>query len=223
MFEVDLGAPDAEPDDLFGAGLASMDPPATQAELADLIDVMSEMSADEMAAWADAELAELEAEGQADTALGGWLDGMNDRQFANVREEAALYGGREMGFLDFAQNIDRMLATQAERERDRQAEDRAGQGRRRPTAEIRLSNALGRIGRGTFLYGQQPVTDLANDPGADALLDGGGGGHGLGPAGIYDEMTYQLTGQHIIPAGQRGPRRQPMPRVDRLAAKIGVK
>lgn len=116
--------------------------------------------------------------------------------------------------------IDVLLAGQTDREHQRQAEDQPEWGRRRASTEVRLSNALDRVGRGTYLYGESPTADLANtwgDLDAGALFS-------PGTASQYDvmaEMQYQLGNRPGLPPARE--RRQPLPPVQGLAARIGLR
>ena len=194
--------------DLSGLG-------ATQQEIADLLDVLSEpgmngygYDEDQAAAtWAaslsDAEFAELEASYQADQHLPG--------------PELAGTGGT--GGYDLANEmdaIDVMLAGQADREATRRAEDAAGQGTRRPSTEVRLMAGMDRAARGTLTYGGTPAgADLAADPDIDAMFSTG---PALNAAEVADRMRYELRGG-ARPQG----RGEFTPPVKDLAARIGLR
>jgi hypothetical protein len=118
-------------------------------------------------------------------------------------------------------DIDAMLGQLTDREHLRQQQDQAEQDRRsgphhrRPTAEVKLSNALDRVSRGSYTYGQEPAIGLAADPAVDALFSTG---PSLNALEVRDQMRYQLAGG-AKPQG----RGQFQPPVRDLAARIGLR
>lgn len=224
MHEIDLAAPAGEPDYQFGGGLdmTGLDP--TEAELAILLDAVGELSeqewTDEIASLPDDELAGLEADAMLNEAESNtWMDAQTDEQFANLSNDASAYSsGDYVGYLHEVHRIDATLATQAEREHTRRAEDdgdaqrRGGSRHRRPTGEVTLANSLDRLARGTYLPGQLPVDLAGDDPFSTA------------PAAtaqdVLAEMAYQLTGHGLPPARSR---REPLPPVQALARSIGLR
>jgi hypothetical protein len=121
-----------------------------------------------------------DADGQA---AADWIDGMSDSEFSEMLAEyeadshlpgPELAGAGSDSTYDLANQMDAIdlpLAGQTDREYQRQAEDQPERGRRRASTEVRLSNALDRVGRGTYLYRESPTADLANTWGD---LDAGG-------------------------------------------------
>jgi hypothetical protein len=196
--------------------LSGMD--ATPFEIGAVLDAVSEADAEAgtgaydpdgqaAADWAasltDAEYAELEARYEADTALPG----------------PELAGADVGGVIDLAADmsaVDAILATMTDREHARQAQDAAETGKRRGSTEIRLSNALNRVAAGTYLYGGQPATDLANWQGGGFADDQFG--TSLNAAEVTDHMRYQLRGG-AKPQG----RGQFAPPVRDLARQIGLR
>ena len=187
---------------------------ATSAEIGQVLDAVGE--ADE----------EMWAEEQA---LDTWAASLTDDEIAQLEHEAALDGygsGPELaygmdgdgagGYLDMtAGDIDAALAAMTDREAVRQRQDAAERGGRRGSAEIRLASAMGRLQAGTYLYGQAPA-DFARDPQIDDLFSTG---PLAGPADVREQMLYQLAGG----ARPRARGRQPMPPVQGLAARIGLR
>lgn len=167
--------------------------------------------------------------------LDAWAAGLTDAEIAQLEHEAALdgygsgpdlandpdtgYDAYELAGESQASLIDAALASMTDREHERQVQDAAERGHRRASTEVRLSNALGRVGAGSYLYGQQPA-ELAN------ALDGPGWADGqfstgpvAGPSDVRAELAYQLRGG-LAPGRAR---RQPMPPVGGLATRIGLR
>ncbi len=201
---------------------------ATPFEVGAVLDAAAEVDAEmEAGTWAGAY--DADAEAAAD-----WAGSLTDEQFADLMSEyeadQALAGhdGPELAGADAGNvvdlagdisQIDAMLAGMTDREHARQVQDadtrrrRSGPHHQRPTAEVTLANALDRVGRGTYVYGQS--ADLANDPDIDALFSAG---PSLNALEIQDQMRYQLTGG-ARPQG-RGEFRPP---VRDLARRIGLR
>lgn len=160
--------------------------------------------ADQAASLTDSELDELLASYTADQHLPG-------------PELAGADTGEVIDLAGDVSQLDAMLATMTNREHQRQAQDAAESGKRRGSTEIRLANAMDRVAAGTYLYGQEPVTDLANRGGGWAD-DQFGTGPSLNAAEVADRMRYELLGG-AKPQG-RGEFRPP---VRDLAARIGLR
>jgi hypothetical protein len=212
-----------------GLDLGDLDP--SPDEVAAVMDVIAELdeqgwggieggghpdlfSADDLAAaeWAGSlsgpEWDDLLAEYEADTALG---------RLPGNPELAGADAGNVIDLAGDMRQIDAMLSQMTDREHQRQVQDAAESGRRGST-ETRLANALGRLGRGTYLYGQEPAgADLANWQGgtADDLFSTG---PSLNAAEVADHMRYQLHGG-ARPQG----RGRFTPPVRDLAARIGLR
>jgi len=245
MREISLSSGDWDDLDEDGGGLGfgSWDMSglnATSQEIGQVLDAVSEADA-ELEAWAagltDDELAELEAEGAGYPPANGypaamgpggefatWMDGLDDDQFAGIRAEGRAFGVGELDYLQTAHQIDRALASTAEREHIRLAQDRDDQDRRRgahhrrPSDEIILSNGLARYGRGSYLPNQ--LVDLANDwSGADPFADTQFGTSTATPEDVRAQLAYEINGG-IAPGRSR---RQPLPPVHGLARRIGLR
>lgn len=187
---------------------------ASPAEVGDLLDALAEVdedggaydpdqaAADQINDLSDAEFAEYLASFEADQALPG----------------PQLAGPDVAGTVDLANDIsqiDAMLASMTDKEHLRQQQDQAESGRRGST-EIRLANAMRRIGGQTYLYGQ---ADLANDPGGlDTWAEIMSTGPALNAAEVADQMRYQLR----LGARPQG-RGQFRPPVADLARQIGLR
>ncbi len=189
--------------------------------------------------WEIGQVLDAVSEAEAETGAGGydrdaeaaaqWVNGLSDAEFDEMLAEfeadqhlpgPELAGADAGNVIDLAgdvRQIDRMLSQMQDKERIRQAEDLAERGGRRGSTEIRLANAMRRLDKQTYLYGQ---ADLANapwqgDPDIDGLFSAG---PRLNALEIQDQMRYQLTGG-ARPQG-RGTFRPP---VRDLAARIGLR
>jgi len=164
-------------DSAWSLGVAHLDP--TPFEVSALIEALSEAD--------DEELAGLEAEGR--DAAGGWSGATDDQQLADAMAEAAVYGDREPDFIRSMADLDRIMAGQSQREHTRQAENRAQRENRTPTDEVRLSNAMARYDRGTYLPGQMTTADLAGTMFDDLTAAA------ATSAEVISELKYQLFGE----------------------------
>ncbi len=201
---MDLSGLDATPAEVGALMDAIVEAEAEADTWGGAYDADDQAAADWAASLSDAEFAELLAGYEADSHLPG-------PELAGAGSEGAIDLAAEMSAIDM------VLAAQTDREHQRQVQDAAESGRRGST-EIRLANALGRLGRGTYLYGQEPAADLASTwggPGADDLFSG----PTATPHDVAAEMAYQINGG-LAPAPMR-PR--VLPPVQGLAARIGLR
>jgi len=210
--------------------LSGMDPPPTPFEIGAALDAAAEYDAE-----AEAGGGAYDADAQA---AADWVSSLSDEQFADLMSEyeadaaladcdgPELAGADPAGVIDLAGDlgqIDAMLAGMTDREHQRQVQDAEGRRRRsgphhqRPTAEVTLANALDRVGRGTYLYGQQPA-GLANWQGGTDMDAMFAAGPALNAAEIADRMRYELTGG-AKPQG----RGQFLPPVQALSKQIGLR
>ena len=184
---------------------------ATPAEVGALLDAITEAEAegysaygadDQAAQWAaslsDAEFAEIEAEYLADQHLDG-------------PQLAGAGSGNVIDLADQMSAIDMLLAAQTDREATRRREDAAGQGKRRPSTEVRLMAGLSRAQAGTLTYGGTPATDLANDPDIDGLFSAGARadrGRGCRPDALRTRRRRKTagTGPALPPVADLAPK-----------------
>lgn len=219
--------------DLSGLG-------ATQQEIGQLLDAITEAD-DELAAWVtgltDDELAELEAEGEAElatessypdsmapgTPFASWMNGLDDQRFAHEMALARTRGGGYLGWLADAHQIDTALAATSQRQAIRLSQDQAdrdwrhGPRSRRPTDEVILANAAQRYQEGTYMPNQ--LLDMAEPwSGSDPFADGQFGTSTATAEDIRARLNYEINGG-IAPGRSR---RQPLPPVGRLATRLGL-
>ena len=156
------------------------------------------------------------AEYAPSTPFASWLDGQPDQRFRALRGEAAVLGrdDGELPYLDFARGIDTALASRAQLEQIRQAEDAdeaaraSGPRTRRRSAELTLSNALRRIGVGTYVYGGTPAVDLASED-IDGLLSTST----ASPQDVREQLLYDIGVRKDLPGARQ--RREPLPHMSR--------
>ena len=191
---------------------------ATQQEIGQVLDALAEVDAEDadLDAWAaglsDDEIAQLEHEAALDNYGSG----------PDLANEAAAYGDQAGDYADMVRSIDLALQDQARQAGARRTQDQAERNRRsghrsgRPSAEDRMASALGRLEARTYLPGQADLSWGAGDPDISDLF---ATGPLAGPADVRTAMLYQLNGG----ARPRARGRQPMPPVQGLAARIGLR